>query len=285
MIRKADILGSRLKEYVVAKSIKDSKSYQAKGYKKKNLSPSSDFMCLFKTFYNFKYSGGQFLDVDPRDFKYESLRAMENGNSFHDTMQAKFQEMGILRAAEMTLEDPDHHIRARLDAIVEIQGVLYMVELKSAQDYSVKLMNEASQPDTEHHKQLQLYFHLYNRNKDNPEVKQFLNGRSIEHGIIFYENKNKHTPLEFYAPIDRETIDALLEWTKVVWKLVQKGKEPPSEFKMEPKSSECMYKCKARYYEMCHGVPLPPKEEPINEEVWGSAEVAKITKNCPEKFV
>jgi hypothetical protein len=285
MFKASTLASGILKDHVVKKALREQTSYS--NYQKKNLSPSGDFMCARKTFYNFKYSGGSHLAVDPRDTTYEGTRALFVGNAFHDYVQKQFAEAGCLLLNETTLIDEEHHIKARLDMVIEINKIPYLVELKSAKSYSIKLMKDDATPDIEHQKQTQLYFHLLEVNKDEPEIKAALQGRKVTKGIILYESKNDHTILEFAVDKNQEIINECLAYARYVWKRIQASKEPKVPFL--PDSSECLYKCKAEYYEMCHGVPNPKKEPPAPQKalkdgtVWGFNNVKAVRDD--ESFV
>jgi hypothetical protein len=250
-------------------------------YKKRNLSPSVDFMCMRKSYYDFEFSGNNSTEIDIRDFKYESIRATTVGNNFHSFMEKVCKDAGILRLSETDLIDEEYHIKARLDMVVEIENTLFLVELKSAQEYSLKMMTDENSPDIEHQKQAQLYFHLLEVNKDKPEIKEVLKGRKIRRGIILYENKNKHKLVSFTINKNQKIIDYLLNYAKDLMISVTLGKEP--EIDLQPDSFECKYKCRARYYEKCHGISNPTKEEIKDENIWGFNNVKEISAN--PKFI
>ena len=280
MLNQTTIVTDVLKKHVVDKALNKSISYAKTP--KRNLSPSMDFLCIRKTFFNFKYSGGAALDIDPRDITYEGERAKQVGNEYHAFLEKQFTDAGILVLSEFTLEDEDYHIKARIDFIVEINKKLYLIEAKSAKSYSVKIMKEESSPDIEHQKQIQMYFHLLDHNKDLPELKTALKGRAINQGMIFYESKNDHKPLEFIINKNNAIIQELLDFARIVWDKKEKNQEPKQKF--EPDSVECLYKCKAQFYELCHGKPNPIKETIVDEGVWGFGNVKPSVTKEP-KFV
>ena len=124
------------------------------------MSPSQDYLCPRKSFFNLTLVGQKSLPIKVGNFSYENARAKVLGNVIHDNIQTYFEEIGIRRLNELTLEDKENRIRARIDSLVEINNELYLIELKSAKSYAIHLMQEDASPNMEHIKQLQLYFHL-----------------------------------------------------------------------------------------------------------------------------
>ena len=236
------------------------------------ISPSMDLKCITQAWFRFKYSGGNYLEINPDEFRYENERAKVVGENFHNYMQGLFKKMGILRLNELTLVDDEHHIRARLDSVVEINNILYLIELKSTQQYPFNLMSEECSPEMEHQKQTQVYFHLLEVNKDLPEIKEATGNRQIRKGLIFYENKNKHTPMEFPVNRNDDHIKECLDYCKALWSHIEKDIQP--KFKLEPDSFECKY-CKPQFYEKCHGVKQPPKGLP-DKNVWGYQNAVEV---------
>lgn len=274
MFKISTVCTNVLKAHVVKKAVCEAESRVL--YVKKGLSPSSDFMCPRKTFFNFKYTGSNHLQVDEEDYTYEGTRAFAVGNVFHEYIQKQFHDAGVLILDEFTMEDKEHHIRARLDCIIEVNNVLYLVELKSAKSYSMKIMRDEQSPDMEHQKQIQLYFHLLDVMRDDPKLVAAIGNRRINKGIILYESKNDHKLLEYRVDRAQPIINELLHYADTVWAKVQSGKEPKQKF--EPDSPECLYKCNKSYYQICHGKPNPWKESLKDGQVWGFGNAQTMTK-------
>lgn len=268
-----------LQKEVIRKAVAEAEA--RKFYDKKALSPSMDFMCQRKAYYNLTYSGGKHLSVDQRDISYEGTRAMYVGNVFHDYVQKQFKDAGVLLLNEMPLKDPEYHLSARLDMVIESNNQPWLVELKSSQSYPLKKFVDEGAPDLEHQKQLQLYFHLLAVNANVPEIKAVLKGREVTRGIILYESKNNHELLEFEVNKNQEIIDELLRYSTYVWNRYMKNKVPVVPFDRD--SPECLYKCKAQYYEMCHGEKKPTKEQIKDKNIWGFGSAKEINKD--PKFV
>jgi len=273
MITNTSICSKILKREVLTKAINEAEGRAF--YSKKTLSPSMDFMCARKTFFNLVYSGGNHMQVDPADITYENERAKVVGNNFHEYIQSTFEKAGVLRLNEIMLSDENLKIKGKLDSLIDVSGELFLIELKSAKGYSMHLMGQDGSPDIEHIKQIQLYFHLLEVNKDLPEVAAVLQGRPVNRGIILYESKNDHKLMEFLVSRDDELIGALLGYNEFVWKSFEQKHAP--KFKFEPDAPECLYKCSKVYYEICHGKPKPIKEPLVN--VWGASNVKETNKD------
>ena len=280
-----DIIGPILKKKVIANAKVSASTYA--GREKINLSPSQDFMCMTKAYFNFKYSGSGYLTVDPGEFSYENERAKEVGNKAHEYIQSHLESAKVVLLNEKTLIDEIHKIKARLDLVVEVNGQVYLVELKTAKSYGIKMMVEEGSPDIEHQKQVQLYFHLLDMMKDEPEIKEKLKGRTINNAILLYEAKDDHKITEFFVKRNPAIIKDLLRYADVLHEHVKKGEEP--NYKFEPDARECLWKCKPQYYLLCHGkerdlarnkpIIATPKDAPV----WGGSEFRQVGND--DKFI
>jgi len=287
MFDKSDLLSEILKQYVVKEAIV---TQADRTFVKKNLYPSSDFYCATKAYRDIKFSQsnkdiGYFLDE--RDYSYEGERAKYVGNAFHTYLlgdekthvRGVIEKAGILITKELPMKDEENHISSRLDAIVKIREKLYIVELKSAKSYAIMEYSKECAPSKMHQEQLQLYFHLYEMHRHEPEIKALTGGEPITSGIILYEGKNDHKFLEFAVKKNQKMIDGLLEYSRRVFGAAKKGKEPIHV--LEPEDFECRYMCKSKYFVMCHGKEKNEKveaEKIIDLNTWGFAEVKGLNK-------
>lgn len=272
-VAKKNILTEILRQHVENYGL--NKASQYSNWVKKTLSPSVDFMCMRKAFFNLKYTGNLSIPANKKDITYEGERAKENGNDFHDRIQAKFKEMDILLLNEYTMEDPEHRIKARIDSLVEIDGEVYLVELKSSKDYSLTLLMDEGGPAEDHQKQIQLYFYLFDVCKSDPRIIEALNGRILNKCIVFYENKNDHTPLEFLVFKDNEIIENTLKYANKLWEHHWSNITPEVPFNED--SPECKYKCSSSYYNQCWKKKKPDKQK--NSGIWGYADAMKLAKD------
>ena len=136
----------------------------------------------------------------------ENLMVMENGTSFHNRMEALYEDMGIMIAPELSLKDPDLCVSGRSDAIIwnymreeddpdgEViklvapdgtliyegpENYVLLVEFKSINENGFYNLRK-SKPKDAHEHQLQLYFYM----------------TGITKGIVYYENKNNQKTIK-----------------------------------------------------------------------------------------
>lgn len=169
----------------------------------------------------------------------EGILIMENGTSFHNRMEAIFEDMGIMIAPELSLKDKELHISGRSDAIVwnylreedepdgEIitlrnpqneviyhgpENYILLVEFKSISENGYYNLRK-SKPKDEHMQQLQLYFYL----------------TGITKGIVYYENKNNQKSTEYIIERDEEIIQQVTGRIRRLLKMAEEGKVPEAE--------------------------------------------------------
>ena len=99
------------------------------------------------------------------------LRIFEEGNCIHEKWQSMFERAGIARGIEDRGHSKIFDLYMTPDAIIELNGKLYVVEIKSANTYSYKAM-KSGHPSGTH--QLQLYMHFL----------------CIPRGFVLVEDKN-----------------------------------------------------------------------------------------------
>lgn len=154
----------------------------------------------------------------------EGLMIMENGTSFHNRMEAIFEDMGIMIAPELSLRHEELCISGRSDAIIwnflreedepdgeiislkDLDGnIIYegpenyilLVEFKSISENGFYKLRKGKPKDA-HEQQLQLYFHL----------------TGITKGIVYYENKNNQKAQEYVLTKDEEVIASVVNRIK-----------------------------------------------------------------------
>lgn len=110
------------------------------------------------------------------------MRVFEEGNAIHEKWQRLFIRGGYAKPedCDRTQFDEEHDLQYTPDIICEIDGVLYVVEIKSVNTYVFK----KQKPHASGRKQLQLYMYL----------------TGIHQGIVLQEDKNTQ---EFRANIYR----------------------------------------------------------------------------------
>lgn len=194
----------------------------------------------------------------------ENLLVLENGTSFHERMEKIFEEMGILIAPELSIKNEMLSISGRSDAIIwnptlqegapdgpiitlkdtkeniVYQGpnnIVSIVEFKSIKDAAFHKLTK-SKPKSEHMKQLQLYFRL----------------TGIEHGYIYYENKNTQAIKIYEVFKDDDVIREVVLEIKETVAYAEKGELPERPF--EPADIQCRF---CNFRNICH-----PNSNPYN---------------------
>lgn len=157
-IRKVNIVKKILENHLIKKAQEN--QIKSSYYIKQNLSPSTDFVCQKKAYYNIVLNG--IIDAPQNNhLSYKNETAKMVGNDFHNRFQKLLLDTGIRRLNETTLEDKEHKIKGRIDSLIELNGELYLVELKSAKSYPMKIMSDENAPNIEHLKQLNICFFFY----------------------------------------------------------------------------------------------------------------------------
>jgi hypothetical protein len=118
-----------------------------------------------------------------KDFK-SRLIALE-GDSIHKKFVNLFKEMGILVDSEKIIFHPNFPFLGFVDAIIKINDVLYVVEIKSINREGFGKLNK---PHEEHILQAKMYMLIL----------------KIDKAIIFYENKDTQDLKEFYVELNSE---------------------------------------------------------------------------------
>lgn len=169
----------------------------------------------------------------------DQIMVMENGTSFHNRMEAMFEDMGIMIAPELSLKDPELKVSGRSDAIIwspfyeegEPDGkiiklenpagdLIYegpenrvcLVEFKSINENGFYGLRK-SKPKDAHEEQLQLYFYL----------------TGITKGIVYYENKNNQRNTEYIIDRDEEVIKRVTKRIKYLLKCAENHEIPEPE--------------------------------------------------------
>ncbi len=169
----------------------------------------------------------------------QQLLVFEHGNSMHERYQGYFEKMGILMAKELPLNSKSENqwtshqckilrIRGRTDAVVKVDGVDYIIELKSAKDKSFNNMKRYGPYDS-YQDQLQLYMFL----------------TQIKKGLILIENKDNQDLAEFDFDYNEENASRLVKKINTINDYVMNLSLPPIELK--PNSFDCTY-CSYKYF-------------------------------------
>lgn len=149
----------------------------------------------------YKFKGG--YDVKP-DYDSTGIFNMESGTSSHNRLQDLFEAAGIqvTREQEIELEYPP--VRGYMDSMFKWQGQEVPVEVKTSRQEG--FYKKQARMEGTWYQVLQLLLYMYILEK--------------EVGFLFYENRNNGEwlilPIEM-TPENREIIQGVIDWMKVVW--------------------------------------------------------------------
>jgi len=140
--------------------------------------------CPRQTFFKFKKAPR--AKMEPR-----ILRIFDQGDYVHLRLMRDLFSLGIVVASEVHIP-PTEGISGRADAIVNLEGELYVVDFKSINSSILRGMNE---PKEENILQLQLYMHFF----------------KIKKGILLYEGKDSLEMKEFLVEYNKDIAEKVLK--------------------------------------------------------------------------
>lgn len=155
--------------------------------------PSSLYKCSRQMLY--EMLGYKKEMPEPRMFMI-----MDNGNYVHQRYENAFKELGILMAAEAPIKDESLRISGRIDAIISVNDVMAIAELKSANSRTFETMKKSGKADIKYLSQLQLYMHL----------------TGFDIGVVIVENKDNQDVLEFWVEYDKEMSEGVIKKIKTI---------------------------------------------------------------------
>lgn len=177
--------------------------------------------CPRAIFFNFKR-------VPREEIGAERLRVFEHGDYIQQMTLRPLFSKGLIRATEVNIP-PQEIISGRADAIISVDGVPYVVDIKSI---SGRLnMEKMEKPHLEHYYQVQLYLHYF----------------KIKKGILLYVNKDTQELKEFIFDYNPELVEKLLDWFQNLKEKIESDIVPP-RLPDYPKNWQCSY---CPYKEIC----------------------------------
>lgn len=133
----------------------------------------------------------KFKKYPKKDPEPKALRIFDNGDYTHMRIVNVLFGLGIVRAVEIKIP-PQEIISGRADAIIDIDGKPYVLEIKSIASYKFQRLGA---PVSEHISQIQLYMHYF----------------KIQNGILLYEDKDKQELKEFKIKYDPFIVQDILK--------------------------------------------------------------------------
>jgi len=107
-----------------------------------------------------------------KEIEPKILRVFDRGDIIHQRLMSDFYGIPEIKVTASEIDIPTRDLfHGRADAIISIENKLYVVDIKSSNDFKFQKLGI---PDLAHIKQIQLYMHYF----------------EISQGILIYENKN-----------------------------------------------------------------------------------------------
>lgn len=140
-------------------------------------------------------------------FDSRVLRIFDNGHDVHRRLQRYLTDIGILKQAEVPVENEEYEIRGHADGIIGVNSLIGVLEIKSMnsnQFYS------AFEPKDDHLIQANVYMFCLN----------------IPRACLLYECKDNQEMKEFYVKQEMSILNPILEKIKYIQECLRKGTEP-----------------------------------------------------------
>jgi len=153
--------------------------------------PSSLHLSAYELYHHYLEGDGN------RQFESRILRIFDNGHAVHHRLQGYLTDIGLLKQAEVVVENTDYEIRGHADGIISINGATGILEIKSMnsnQFYS------AYEPKADHLIQVNVYMFCLD----------------IPRACLLYECKDNQELKEFYVKQDTSILTPTLEKIKFV---------------------------------------------------------------------
>jgi len=121
-----------------------------------------------------------------KEIEPKILRVFDRGDIIHQRLMSDFYGIPEIKVTASEIDIPTRDLfHGRADAIISIENKLYVVDIKSSNDFKFQKLGI---PDLAHIKQIQLYMHYF----------------EISQGILIYENKNTQDLKEFLVEYDSD---------------------------------------------------------------------------------
>ena len=177
--------------------------------------------CPRAIYFNFKKVPKKAMDA-------RVLRILESGDYTHLRIISSLFALGLVKATEIDIPNKEI-VHGRADAIINIDGEPFVVEIKSMNSAAFFRLNA---PEPDHFKQIQMYLHYFN----------------IKRGILIYENKNTQEIKEFSVEYDENAAKNVLEKLHILKAQIQNDIIPDVDGIEEWRCSYCPYAEECRKY-------------------------------------
>jgi len=134
----------------------------------------------------------RFKRAPKKELEAEKLRVFEFGNHIQQIILRPLLSKGIVATTEIPIPSKEL-VSGRADIIISVDGIPYVVEVKSISGRMNVARMEKPMPD--HYEQLQLYLHYF----------------KVPKGIVLYVNKDTQELKEFPCSYDDKLVKVILK--------------------------------------------------------------------------
>jgi hypothetical protein len=146
-----------------------------------------------------------------QEFDSRLYRIFDNGHDVHARIQRYLKDIGILKKAEISVENAEYEIKGHADGIIEIEGAEGVLEIKSM---NANQFYSCYEPKPEHLTQISAYMFCLN----------------ISQGCLLYECKDNQELKEFYVKLDPNILQPILKKIRYVQACLKEEREPNNNF-------------------------------------------------------
>lgn len=191
-------------------------------------------------YWHMAFHGVEFTDKTDA----QGMANMMNGTSAHKRLDELLQETGILveSETEMRMEDPP--VFGYIDAIVEIDGIRAVGEIKTTRTESFVVRKNTGYP---------IYYHLY-------QILLYMKAKELTNGFLFYEDKNSQEFLvipirwnDHYAKV----LDEALDWLRAVYKNYEESESITDNIPARPWTAKNINCQRCPLFEACWDKDMP----------------------------
>jgi CRISPR/Cas system-associated exonuclease Cas4 (RecB family) len=169
----------------------------------------------------------KFKQAPCRDLEARILRLFDHGNYIHELIVKALSGQNVLRGEEINIP-ANNLISGRADALIQVDGQDYVVDIKSINSMSFRTLTE---PSPEYVYQLQLYLHFF----------------QIAQGVLLYVNKDTQDLKEFLLDYDSSLCNRLLDELEELGQMISEN-QVPVRLDEWPSGGQCRY---CPYKEVC----------------------------------
>jgi len=192
--------------------------------------PSSVGRCLRELWFDHFDAPSETPEKAKEHLRWSLL--LEFGTDFHTAFQNLCAEAGVLLRREIPVIDRKRKLIGRADGIVKVDGVKYVLEIKTIGSRQFSLLGES--PRREHLYQAHLYMEALN----------------LPRGVFVYYNKDNSRTREYVVQMNETILGEAWDRISTLRRHVAE-RTPPLREGVKPETFPCSF---CRYTHLCFGV-------------------------------